>query len=873
MRRAFFLLVVLAMLGVSPMANASPEASPPDPTRAAADRDRDGISDELGPRLAAARSTDLVEVVVTLDRPGQARVFHQAVGRFEVVQRFEIIDGFVARVTPAQARALAKSNGVFRVESNLEVTVLNNEAITEWGIDQARGDFAVDGNGVVACVADTGIDASHEQFGPGKILAHFDPYDNSPTPIDPHGHGTHVAGTLAGDGNGTSSNAALYGGVAPGVSLLSSRVLNAQGSGSESIIISGIEWCVDNGAHIISMSLGTATASDGNTAMDQAVNAAVANGVTALVAAGNSGDGPGIMGSPAMAADAITIGAVTKLSDGLRLAPFSSRGTATSGKPDVTAPGVFITSADANTGTGYVSASGTSMSTPFAAGVAALMLASDSSLMPADIKSMMQSTAIDMAGPGFDGDWGHGVLDGYGAIAEANGSSGGMAMPRHQAVTGAATGGVNWTGTFEVTADEVGTPAGLTMLINETACTFFFWGVCWTTWEPDLDLVLRNPLGEQIYLSECPLRGDCGSAGHSETVLFTPPMAGTYELEVYQFSNVGGTFVIDIFTGTAGAPPPPPPPPPGDDPPVAVDDGYSTDEDVQLSVGAPGVLDNDSDPEGMALTVTSWTNGANGAVSGQPDGSFIYTPDSNWNGTDSFQYTVEDPAGNADTGTVTVTVASVADAPVAVDDSDATEEGVAVTIAVLNNDTDVDGDIDPTSVSIDVAASNGVASANADGTVTYTPNGGFSGSDQFVYQVCDLTALCATATVDVDVQAAPPPPPPPPADTVHVSDLDGSTDTFNRGRWRATVTVTVMDDAGAVVSGAAVTVDQDGRTVSCTTSQAGTCTVRSRRLASTVTSATFTVTSVSASGYTYDPLSNHDPDGDSNGTTIVVLAP
>ena len=178
--------------------------------------------------------------------------------------------------------------------------------------------------------------------------------------------------------------------------------------------------------------------------------------------------------------------------------------------------------------------------------------------------------------------------------------------------------------------------------------------------------------------------------------------------------------------------------------PVAVDDTATVAEDSEVSVA---VLSNDSDADGDTLTIESFTQGTNGSVviSGS---NLVYTPSANFNGSDSFTYTINDGTGLTDTATVSVTVTAVNDNPVANDDSATTEEDVAVTINLVANDTDIDGD----SLSIESVgtASNGSVVNNGNGTVTYTPNAGFFGSDSFTYVVSDGSAT-DTATVRVTV--------------------------------------------------------------------------------------------------------------------------
>lgn len=185
-------------------------------------------------------------------------------------------------------------------------------------------------------------------------------------------------------------------------------------------------------------------------------------------------------------------------------------------------------------------------------------------------------------------------------------------------------------------------------------------------------------------------------------------------------------------------------------PPAAIDDLATTNEDVPVQIS---VLANDSDPDGNAISIASFTQPANGAVTDNADGTLTYSPNNNFYGSDSFSYTISDGNGGSDSATVSVTVNPVNDAPIAVNDSAATDQNQPVTVAVLSNDTDLDGDA-LTVVSITQGA-NGTVINNGDGTLTYTPNTDFSGSDSFSYVVDDGNGATDTAQVDVTVEAPP----------------------------------------------------------------------------------------------------------------------
>lgn len=191
--------------------------------------------------------------------------------------------------------------------------------------------------------------------------------------------------------------------------------------------------------------------------------------------------------------------------------------------------------------------------------------------------------------------------------------------------------------------------------------------------------------------------------------------------------------------------------------PIAGDDSYSTPFETALNVSAPGVLDNDTDANGDAITAEMPTTPANGTVSLNTDGSFTYTPNAGFSGTDTFEYMVHDPGGLMDTGLVTITVGAPPNRrPVANDDTYATPYQTARVEAapgVLANDTDPDGDALTTHLVSGPA--NGTLNLGHDGSFTYTPNAGFSGPDTFVYLAHDADDAQDTATVTITVGARP----------------------------------------------------------------------------------------------------------------------
>ncbi|WP_299126398.1 Ig-like domain-containing protein, partial [uncultured Winogradskyella sp.] len=172
------------------------------------------------------------------------------------------------------------------------------------------------------------------------------------------------------------------------------------------------------------------------------------------------------------------------------------------------------------------------------------------------------------------------------------------------------------------------------------------------------------------------------------------------------------------------------------------------------------VLTNDEDFEGDNQTVVSNTNPTNGTVTVNPNGSYTYTPNPGFIGEDSFEYTICDD-GNpqaCDTATVYIEVLPEGgpenEAPIANADTATTAEGTPIDIVVLAND--FDPDADPITITATTNPTNGTVTLNPDGTITYTPNPGFTGEDTFTYTICDdgNPQLCDTATVTVTVQDA-----------------------------------------------------------------------------------------------------------------------
>ncbi len=299
-------------------------------------------------------------------------------------------------------------------------------AMTQVDALQARG---LTGSGVVVCLVDTGIDLGHPDLARVPVLAWRDFVKRGASPYDDDGHGTAMAGLIAGRG-------ALRG-VAPGVSLIVAKALDSRGRGTSAGLAAAIDFCVDpnrdgnpaDGAGVVSLSLAAATNLTVGNDLTVAVASALASGVVVVASAGNDGlADDGDVQSPASIPGVIAVGSVD---DHGAIARFSSIGaeagrTDPDRKPELVAPGVdLLTTAH---GGGYRLVSGTSASAAFVSGAIALILEgrpgavrSNTANTPAAIKAILTSTAERLPGQRVP----HDPHYGYGLVQVASASYGG----------------------------------------------------------------------------------------------------------------------------------------------------------------------------------------------------------------------------------------------------------------------------------------------------------------------------------------------------------------------------------------------------------------------------------------------------------------
>ncbi|MHA1399585.1 MAG: S8 family serine peptidase [Candidatus Heimdallarchaeaceae archaeon] len=344
----------------------------------------------------------------------------------DISYEYSHLNGIAAKIPKGMYKYLENAWFVTAIQEDKKVTIFQDTL--DWGVDHVDAEQvwggvedAVDvvvgnvaGTGVKVCILDTGIDYTHPDLD-GVYAGGYDFINNDNDPKDDNGHGTHCAGIVAAEDNGQGVI-----GVAPKASIYSGKVLDAQGSGSISTIVAGIDWAIDNNMDIISMSLG---ASSGDTSLEAAIDRAYNAGIVVVAASGN--DGQRAISYPAKYANAITVGAIDSNNN---LASFSNYGP----EQEVVAPGVNIystmptysvtlTSWWYGYSQNYDQMSGTSTATPMVAGVCALILEADPTLTPAQVRDILHNTATDLGSVGWDESFGYGLVNAKAAVDEVGG--------------------------------------------------------------------------------------------------------------------------------------------------------------------------------------------------------------------------------------------------------------------------------------------------------------------------------------------------------------------------------------------------------------------------------------------------------------------
>lgn len=549
--------------------------------------------------------------------------------------------------------------------------------------------------GAVIAILDSGVEATHPDFA-GKLVAGYNTYSNSTNTADQFGHGTAVAGAAG----ALTNNAVGVAGVAGVAPIMPVRVTDAAGRATSASIANGIAWAADHGARIVNLSFNGIA---GNATIRTTAEYAYNHGTLVVAASGNCACVDPTQENPYV----LSVSATDETDS---LAYFSSTGAFV----DLSAPGTNILTT-ARFGL-YAADSGTSLASPIVAGVAALMFAANPALTPGLVTQLLEATAFDPGGNGYDQGFGHGRVDAFAAVSAAAG----YAPPPDTtdptvAMTAPLEGAtVSGTAVVDVSAsDDVGVVKvdlyvdGI-FFVTDTASPYSF---AWDT------SALPN---------------------------------GTHTLHAVATDAAGNSAsTAPISVTVSNAPPDTTPPTVSIAAPAA---GATVSGTISVSASA-------SDKVGVTK-VEFYVDGALYATDTTAPYSFAWNTTQSGDGSHTLQAVAADAAGNVASAARTVTVANnVNHAPVAANDAFSApyrpnSSYTAQVFSVLANDSDADGNLNPASVKI-VKSPNkgGTVTVNANGTVSYTPKKGYRGAETFGYSVKDsLGATSNTATVTVNVQ-------------------------------------------------------------------------------------------------------------------------
>ncbi len=448
---ALFLASSLTAFASGPHRSAAPHAKPGVPGRAVKNYKLD---DELTQRSAKGNPSATSSVIVTLV-PGAT--LPPEFKRFARSTNLGIINGAVLDVPNGLLKRLEAHPNIFRIHDNRPIGAHNYRTSVTVGASAIRQTYGFTGSGIGVAVIDSGIASWHDDltnrssklypYGNQRVAKFVDFVNGRALPYDDNGHGTHVSGIIAGNGYDSFGQKA---GIAPDASIVSLKVLDANGAGTISNIIAALNWVAANykayNIRVVNMSVGAAIhESYWTDPLTLAAKAVTDKGITVVTAAGNLGKSPaglkqyGGITAPGNAPWVLTVGAsstmgtLTRLDD--TMASYSSRGPTFLdflAKPDLVAPGTgtislaapgstfyssksqYLVNGSNGTKT-YLALSGTSMASPVVAGTVALMLQANPSLTPNLVKAILQYTA--QVYPGYKPlEQGAGFLNSLGAV-------------------------------------------------------------------------------------------------------------------------------------------------------------------------------------------------------------------------------------------------------------------------------------------------------------------------------------------------------------------------------------------------------------------------------------------------------------------------
>ena len=642
-----------------------------------------------------------------------------------------LINGIAVTLPAGAIDGLARNPAIGRIQYDavvpLAATTQSAPTSPDWNLSAmhvpevwALGDT---GAGVVVANMDTGVDPNHPDLtgkwrGGGNSW--FDPYGQHATPYDFSGHGTQTMGLMVG---GAASGSSI--GVAPDARWIAAKIYNDAGLGTLSNIHLAFQWLLDpdgnaatiDAPDVVNASWGLSGGAIGscNLEFNDDITVLKAAGIAVVFAAGNDGPTAASGISPANNPSGYSVGAVDS---SLVIDNQSSRGPSGcdgSVFPKLAAPGVNVMTSDLSFGglPVYATVTGTSFATPHVTGAMALLAAAFPSATIADLEASLTDAAQDLGAVGADNSYGFGLVN---VLAARDLLAAGSGVGNPPSITSSPPTSVVGSQPYSYPVVATDADGGALAFALETA-----------------------PAGMLIDVASGLISWTPGHAqvgANAVTVRVTDP-TGLFATQSFSISVAGINH-----------------------PPSAGNDSYSVVAGSTLNVAAPGVLANDSDADGNSITALLVSAPAHGSLSLNANGAFAYQPVAGYSGSDVFTYQASDGQLSSGTASVTITVVAAANKPpVATNDSYTapirrSNNYTARVFNVLANDKDPDGSLNVATVSITSAPNKGGSvTVNSNGTLSYVPRLGFSGTESFKYKVKDNQGASSNAaTVSVSVR-------------------------------------------------------------------------------------------------------------------------
>jgi minor extracellular protease Epr len=344
--------------------------------------------------MTKASNTPTDRVIVVFKEKIDSKVIEQVGGKID--HSYHNVSAISVDVSKADISKLENNKKVMAVEPDKKVKITGQ--IDDWGIKDVKAPLSwksnYTGKGIKVAVLDTGI-SQHEDLSIAGGVS-FTTYTKSF--LDDNGHGTHVAGII-----GARNNNVGVVGVAPDTSLYAVKVLDSNGSGYLSDIISGIDWAIKNQMDIINLSFGTP---EDSVALKQIVDEAYNKGILIVAAAGNGGNSAGTGDTTEYPAKYKSVIAVSAVDQNNKRGTFSATGS----DVEVAAPGVNVLSTYMQNEYAYMS--GTSMAAPFVSGTLALLKQANPTLTNIQLREKLEKSALDLGIKGKDNLYGYGLIQG-----------------------------------------------------------------------------------------------------------------------------------------------------------------------------------------------------------------------------------------------------------------------------------------------------------------------------------------------------------------------------------------------------------------------------------------------------------------------------